>query len=259
MPGPLGRDKGASKSEKLRRSPKRPGKERLKESQISVQSNRLTPIPTVGQKSYGKRGYKPQGMGNSFTLSESTWRENTPRGGRVSPRKGSFREKSKRKVIYRKMVIDHELWNLRRSPHLKQLKRAILQVKRRRNPFFKFKNLFRKVKVRNPGDYSRYNTILKGGIFLTRKSIGIKVGTNIRKAKKLSYRDLEILISKLPFWATSYRYRQMTELAYAIIGRRPRETRETLSLPSAYKPPPGPRKSWGAHPRSNQTMLENPY
>jgi len=229
----LGRDKGTQRVYRPQSGPRRPPKkERLKESHDGVQSERPTPKPTSMAKP-ARRDKKSRGTSYSSSPSKSTFGDFIPRGG-GDPNKGSLGEKSKTKLIHQKMVIQHELWNLKRSPHLRRLTRAVAKVKEGRNPFFKFKNLFRTVKIRHPGDYHRYNTILEGGILLTKRSMGIRLTDQIRKVKKLSYREMEILISKLPFWATSYEYKQIAQLAFAIGNRCPRGTSEALSPPKAY-------------------------
>lgn len=230
---PLGRDKGIQRSKKPLKGPWRPPKkERLKESHDGVQSERLTPIPTSG-KNPTRRDEESLGICGSLFPSKSAKGIGTPGCG-GKPKKGSLGEKSKIKLIHQKMVIQHELWNLKRSPHLRRLSRAVTKVKEGRNPFFKFKDLFQSVKIRHPDDYTRYNAILEGGILLTRRSIGIRLTNQIRKVKKLSYREMEILISKLPFWATSYEYQQIARLAIAISWSLSSRNMRSFVAPKAY-------------------------
>ena len=233
---PLGRDRGVRRTKKPSKGPWRPPKkERLKESHDGVRSVRPTPIPTSGQNPTS-RDKKSRGTSNSSSPAKTTLGANTPRGGGEPKNMGSLGEKSKAKprLIHQKMVIRQELWNLKRSPHLRRLSRAVAKVKEGRNPFFKFKDLFRKVKVRHPGDYNRYNTILSGGILFTRRSIGIRLTDQIRKVKKLSYREMETLISKLPFWATSYEYQQIANLAFAIFWSLSSKEKAKLCQPKVY-------------------------
>jgi hypothetical protein len=264
----LGRNWGASKNKRSSKKPRRPVKERLKEAHlISVKSERHPPIPTSGEKPTSN-GEIPFRRKNLERVRVPLIHPSKLLGRGLSPptkdgsslEKGPSRKKPRRKVIYQKMVIDHELWNFKRSPNFKQLKFSVAKVKEGRNPFFKFKDLFQQVQIRSPDELSRYNAILKGGILLSKRSIGIRITPLIRKVRKLSCRDMEFLISKLPFWATSYRHDQMIKLAFVIYSHSLRGTSETLSQHTQRLTisPPGPRKPWGVHPRPTQAMLEDP-
>jgi hypothetical protein len=266
--GSLGRNWEASKNKTSSEKSRRPAKERLKEAHlISVKSERHPPIPTSREK--------PTRNGEIPFRSKNLERVRVPlihpskllsRGLSPSTKDGSTLEKGpskrkpRRKVIYQKMVIDHELWNFKRSPNLRRLKFSVAKVKEGKNPFFKFKDLFREVQIRSPDELSRYNAILKGGILFTKRSIGIRITPLIRKVRKLSCREMEFLISKLPFWATSYRHDQMIKLAFVIYSHSLRGKCEALSQHTQRLTisPPGPRKPWGVHPRPTQAMLEDP-
>jgi hypothetical protein len=219
----LGRNKGAQEVKKPLRSPQRPAKERLKEAHNSVKSERQPPIP-ISNKKITNNGQKPFRSKNLERVRIPLIHPSKLFARGLSPpiedgcslEKGSPGRTSKRKIIYQKLVIDRELWNFKRGPNFKQLKKSIVKVKEGRNPFFKFKDLFQQVQIRAPDELRRYNAILKGGILLSKRSLGIKITPLIRKVNKLSYRDMEFLISKLPFWATSYRHDQMIKLAFVI-------------------------------------------
>jgi hypothetical protein len=158
------------------------------------------------------------------------------------------------------LVFDNESWNFKRSPRLKQLKKSIALAKEGKNLLYGFKDLFRKVKIRTLEDYNRYKSIVDGGLFLTRKSIGIGIIPPVRKVRKLSFRELEFLYSKLAFWPTSFSPSLGKEVTDALdkssvpCERISRNYAATIGLHS----PTGPRKSWGVHPRSNQASWKIP-
>lgn len=108
------------------------------------------------------------------------------------------------RLIYQKLELGLTSWNLKRSPRLKKLKLSIKKVIEGRNPFYKWKDILTNVKISNMETYNRYKTVLEGGFLFTRRSIGDWVEPQIRIVRKLSFHMMEILISKLPFWATSY-------------------------------------------------------
>jgi hypothetical protein len=226
---PLGRGKGRGKRKNSPIVPKRPVKDRLKEPHDGVRSVRPAPSPTKGVNTSGMTTISSPALQrprvpfrHPVTPNESINRAlcRVIDGG-VVPRRDPPKHKPKRSVIYQKLVLDDEPWNFKRSPSLKLLKKSIQRVKERNNPFYEFKDLFCKVKIRNLEEYNRYKSILEGGFFLTRRSIGIGIVPPIRKVKNLSFQDMEFLISKLPFWATSFQLFQMKELALAMYHRGP--------------------------------------
>jgi hypothetical protein len=213
----LGRHKAVKKISKSSNKPRRPGKDRLKEQHpIKVLSGRQAPKPILGQKTENKPAKKPGGPRkrpqplhgiNAWLMSlvdsgkSPKWR--WPKG----------KKPKKPKVKFQKWDLTHEPWNFKRSPSLRRLKKSLIQVKRGKCPYFKFKDLFRKIKIRTLGRYNRVMSILEDGLLVTARPIGIRLTAQIRRVRKLSFRDLETLVSKLPFWATSYRPATMYRLA----------------------------------------------
>jgi hypothetical protein len=105
---------------------------------------------------------------------------------------------------YQKIDVGNTSWNFRRSPRFKRLKLSLLKTKERRNPFFRWKGILKKIKIPNAKTQSRYMAILSDGLLFTGGRLGIGLTSQIRIVRKLSFRNTEILLSKLPFWATSY-------------------------------------------------------
>jgi hypothetical protein len=177
--------------------------------------------------------------------------------GGSTPKTGNSRKKPKVKIKFQKWDLDNEPWNLKRSPCLARLKNSLSLVKEGKNPFFKFKDLLTKIKIRTLGEYNRYMTILEGGLILTRKPIGIKVTPLIRKVKTLSFRDIEIIVSKLPYWASSYESCDIQKLAGVAKSHSSYRCAKQCR-PKGFYPPPGPMNPWYVRSRSNQTLLEGP-
>jgi hypothetical protein len=202
--GALGRHKGAT-SCLTSRSPRRPAKqERLKEPHESVRSERPAPIPSDCQKTKANRDCKSRTVVSRPPQRKPGGKDKTAsRCGKTQSGRPYPKKKGKR-VVYQKWHIPQESWNLKRSPRLVRLRKSLAKVVRGKCPFYQFKDLLRNVKIRSLGSYNRYKSILEGGFLLTRRSIGIGILPPIRKVVNLSFREMEILISKLPFWATSY-------------------------------------------------------
>lgn len=108
------------------------------------------------------------------------------------------------RLIYQKLELGLAPWNLKRGARLRKLKLSIQKVREGRNPFYKWKDILANVKISNVETYNRYKAVLEGGFLFTRRSIGDWVEPQIRIIKRLSFHMMETLISKLPFWATSY-------------------------------------------------------
>jgi hypothetical protein len=206
--GALGRPVGTKKDKKASKYPARPGKDRVKERHsIKVEPERHVPEPkgeggkpSPKAKLAKKRPSRSQSSRNPDEVLKNLTGDDFPRTRRYPRVKCS-----RKKLIYQKMDLANEPWNLLRSPSLKRLKKSLAQVKKGNNPFYKFKDQLREVKIRTLGRYNRLMSALSGGLLFTAYPIGCWVTPCIRKVRKLSFRDLEILVSKLPFWATSYR------------------------------------------------------
>jgi hypothetical protein len=255
----LGRRKGLSRSKKSRDVPKHPSfEECLKEPHNRVRSERPAPIPDKTEKVKVKKVYKPRDSIKSRPSRSIDKQVNNLIDRGLSPERRTFRSKKPKVMIkYQKWELDEEPWNLKRSPRLRQLKKAKLKVKYGRNPFFQFKDLFSKVKIQNLGVANRYMTILKGGLLLTKRSIGTWVTPQIRRVASPSFRELEIIISKLPFWATSYSFPKIRKLAFLVkhyqvsVGNHAKQchTKTELDLP------PGPTMLRGAYYTTYQPTL----
>jgi hypothetical protein len=216
---PLGRGKGLNRKPSVN-VPWRPAKDLLKQPRKSVLSEKRAALP--------KREVEKTPLGNVIKRSRRQeyvpWpirKVNEKLLASIGPgeplRKRNFRtKKSKVKFKYQKWILEDESWNLKRSPRLKKLKKNFKKVVRGKNPYYQFKDVFKNVKIRNLGNLDRYKSILKGGFLATTRSIGIRVTAQIRKVENLSTRDMEILISKLPFWATSYTLPEMRKLCFLI-------------------------------------------
>jgi hypothetical protein len=213
----LGRQRGSLRKTTSKGRPGYPAKEYLKEPRHSVQSIRPVPIPSSGQKSTvaDEKSGRWFDLRSYMTIDE---RLNALLDGddQTSHRRVLGIKQPRTKLIYQKWCINHESWNLKRSPRLRRLKNSLAKVKGGRNPFYQFKDLFQNVKIRNLGEYNRYKAILEDGFLLTGRSIGIWITPQIRRVKSLSIREMEIVISKLPFWATSYEFSQIRRLALMI-------------------------------------------
>lgn len=258
--GSLGRNRGAMKGKNPSSSPGHPAKECLKEPRDGVRSERSAPEPIVGVVSYKKdrmSNSRKRHLRNRNPLSQTKPINQVlvrQLNGGKSPKRDRFRVKAKPKIIYQKWDLSNEPMNFKRSPRLKQLRESLRQTKEGRNPYFRFKDLFRKVKVRTQRHYDRYMSILEDGLLITKRSIGIRVTPLIRKVKKLSFRELEILISKLPFWATSYRpatiYRLVVQAARNCWPYK--DMRDIAALGDFSELPPGPCYSMVRTPRTDQ-------
>jgi hypothetical protein len=204
----LGGHKGKKKDYKPSIDPRRPGKDRPKERHSTkVGLNRHVPKPIpLKENVKGKSAKKPK---KGVPHPKSQWRADKKlkvSAGCDFSRNTRFPKPKKQrvKVIYQKWRFPDEPWNLLRSPSLRRLKLSLMRVKKGNNPFYKFKDLCRHVKIRTPGRYKRFMSILSGGLVITPLPLGCWVSPQIRKVRKLSFQDLETLISKLPYWATSY-------------------------------------------------------
>jgi hypothetical protein len=208
----LGRRKGSLKLNKVQNNPRWPAnKDHLKEPRDGVLVNKLAPIPSKGKEPLRLKDKKSSGYTEPKRPTKplpSRWvnrkLELLINDGRPLLRGRLRPKKPKTKVIFQKWNLDNESWNLKRSPRLKRLRWSLAKVVKGENPFYKFKDLLKKVKVRSLGAYNRYKSILDGGFLVGARSIGIRVTPQIRKVVSLSFREMEILISKLPYWATSY-------------------------------------------------------
>lgn len=259
--GALGRRRLGRGGKIPRSIPGTPQKEYLKGAHISERLEKPPLKPTLCKKT------QRNGLERPDKLSRNRRKVPTPtkslneklcrliREGLPS-NKGTPTKKRKCRVLDQKWIIDTELWNLKRSPHLKALRRSVNKAKEGKNPFFRFKDLFRKVKIRSPGEYNRYKSILEDGFFLTRKSIGIGIIPPIRRVKRLSYQEMEFLISKLPFWATSYKFAEICKLARVASNYLPNRNTRNYAAHRGYLPPPGPYNLVVRTPTYQQAMLE---
>lgn len=134
-----------------------------------------------------------------------------PKSGTHHFNSGPLPERRKR-MIYDKVDLTTEPWNLKRSPRLKLLLVRVNEIKEGFNPFFKFRRIFKRTKIKNCNVYNRCMKVLNGGLIYTDQTIGIKLTGHIRKVSHLTKRSLEILLSRLPFWASSYTCSQIHDL-----------------------------------------------
>jgi hypothetical protein len=222
LTGALGGHRGSGLI-RFGRSPGRLVKDRPKEPHDGVVSERLAPKPVSKKRKLRDKSPKV----TSVRKPERPKRRSRPHQGvdeylnRLidggEPRTRA--PKVKRpwvKVKYQKWDLTQESWNFKRSPRLKKLRKSLNQVIKGNNAFYKFKAIFANVKISTPGEYNRYMSILSEGLLVTARPIGIRITPLIRKVRNLSYQDLEFLISKLPFWATSYETAKIHKLALAI-------------------------------------------
>jgi hypothetical protein len=219
---PLGRGKGRRRKPSST-VPWRPAKDLLKQPRKSVLSEKRAALPT--------KVVEKTPLGNVIKRSRRQeyvpWpirKVNEKLLASIGPgeplKKRNFRtKKPKVKFRYQKWLFEDESWNLKRSPRLKKLKKNFKKVVAGKNPFYQFKDVFKNVKIRNLGNLDRYKSILKGGFLATTRSIGIRVTAQIRKVGNLSTRDMEILISKLPYWATSYTLPEIRKLCFLVCGQ----------------------------------------
>jgi hypothetical protein len=218
----LGRGKGRRRKPSTT-VPWRPAKDLLKQPRKSVLSEKRAALPT--------REVELSPLGNVIKRSRRQvyvpWpirKVNEKLLASVGPgeplKKRNFRtKKPKIKFKYQKWIFEDESWNLKRSPRLKKLKKNFKKVVEGRNPYYQFKDVFKNVKIRHLGNLDRYKSILNGGFLATTRSIGIRVTAQIRKVENLSIRDMEILISKLPYWATSYTLPEIRKLCFLVCGQ----------------------------------------
>jgi hypothetical protein len=253
--GALGRRRGARKGKNPSRKPGHPAiEECLKEQHTQVLSERRAPEPAVPKKNRQK-AKKPKEFRRLNPQRHVDRKLNILIHGGKPLKKRTPRVKNPRiKLIRQKWQLTKEPWNLKRSPRLRRLRKALNQVVRGQNPFYKFKDLFKSVEIRTLGRYNRVMSILKDGLVISTKSIGIRVTAQIRKVKRLSFRDVEFLISKLPYWATSYSHAQMCTLAVLAGSYMPVRPMRSSSpnLKADSIPPPGPRNPWCVHPRTSR-------
>jgi hypothetical protein len=225
--GALGRHRG-SKSKTNDKSPRRPAKDRLKEPHDGVLPGKHAPIPKQkGKKpdAYSKNSRPvsvPVRSARSRLCQDIDRRINVLIDGSQPLNKGSPKEKKPRtRIKYQKWDLSAESWNFLRGSRLKRLRKSLNQVIEGRNPFYKFKGIFNNVKIHNLGYYNRLTAILDNGYVLSGRPIGIGIVPPIRRVWKLSFREVEFLISKLPFWATSYKYSKIYKLAMVISYNQP--------------------------------------
>jgi hypothetical protein len=206
------------------------GNTRPSGSHIRVKSERHPLKPSLPER---------QGKGPGKPLRTNTRVRSSPLGidqvvnnliKGVSPHKvGRAKRHTRRpKVIWEKIQIPEDSWNLKRSPRLKRLKASRNQVRKGFCPYRKFKDLFKSVKIHSLKVYNRYKPILENGLLLTRRSIGNRVTPQIRKVTRLSFKEMEIIISKLPFWATSYTIMEIYDVARVAFSQHSCKGYETL-------------------------------
>jgi hypothetical protein len=216
---------GSKRLKKPKDNPRRVAKRRLKEPQI-ISVKAKTPAPMSS-----KKGKTPSGKGQKKALRRNKSHASSRTQyqvisdliyGDAPPIQRTPKDKTRRgRVKYRKWILDSQSWNFKRSPCLKQLKNSLRKVVRGANPFYEFKDLFKKVKVDTLGIYNRLKSILNGGLLVTTRSIGFGLIHPIRKVGRLSFREMELLVSKLPFWATSYSYSDIRAIAFVINNHVP--------------------------------------
>jgi hypothetical protein len=225
--GALGRHVGSSYT-RFKKSPGRLGKDRPKESHDGVVSERLTP----NSQSIPKWNGRQQNSAESVKKQKRSIRPGPHQdidkylnrlidGGKPPNKRPPEALPPRVKVKFQKWDLSKESWNFKRSPSLTRLKKSLRRVIEGNNAFYKFKSIFRNVKITTPERYNRCMSILYGGLIVSTKPIGIGIVPPIRKVRKLSFQDLEFLISKLPFWATSYRFEVLFKLASAISSSQP--------------------------------------
>jgi hypothetical protein len=88
------------------------------------------------------------------------------------------------------------------------------------NPWFQIRNRLRfSTQPIEPWKISKIKSILEGGLVYTSFSIGVRVGKTLRLVKGLTPHGMRFLISRLPFWATSYSSRDVALLDHYLNGR----------------------------------------
>jgi hypothetical protein len=220
--GALGRHKGRNKEYKPSSQPRRPVKDRLKEPHpIKMSPERNAPKPVhirrgLYKTAKSRRGHSgplpSRGINEkllSFIDEGKLFYKERPRVRNPKP-----------KLIYQKWDLSNEPWNFLRSPSLRRLKSSLMKVKRGLCPFYEFKDLFKKVEIRTSGRYNRILALLEGGLLYSALPIGSRITPQIRKVRKPSFRNLEIIVSKLPFWATSYKFATLYKLALLLAPRQ---------------------------------------
>jgi hypothetical protein len=147
------------------------------------------------------------------------------------------------RLKYRKWLLESQSWNFKRSPYLARLRKNLNKVIEGDNPFYRFKDVFRKGRINIPGKYNRLKNLLDKGLLVTTRTIGVGIIYPIRKVRKPSLQEVEFIISKLPFWATSYKFTTIRKIAFLIKCQVPVRPCEA-SLPKTDGLPTGPVNPW---------------
>jgi hypothetical protein len=225
-----------------------------------VQSIRPTPKPKEEGKSSKRSVKNRRDTKRSRPFNSTDYWINSLIDGGTPLKKRTYRmRKPKVKVKFQKWDLTNESWNLKRSPCLRRLTSSLNKVKHGKNPYFQFKDLLVSARVRSLGAYNRYKSILEGGFFVSAKPVGVWITPQIRKAKNLSFQDMEILISKLPFWATSYTPAQIARLLSLVRNQvstkgKAKQCHQQRSMDYLRVPLSAP---WCVLPRTNRHLLEN--
>jgi hypothetical protein len=243
--GAWDRHTGSLKPIQFKGCPKRPAKDRLKESQgIPVLDKKPTPKSLKMPDKHFKKSKKALRPFKAFSPSGAIDRQLNAviDSGEPPIQRIPKPKRDRNKIKFHKWELDSESWNFKRSPHLIRLRKNLNKVIGGRNPFYRFKDLFKR-KILKPGILKRLNNLLDGGLLVTTRALGVGIKHPIRKVRKLSFQDMELLISKLPFWATSYSFTTISKIAFLMNSQVPVRPCEA-SLPKTDGSPPGPVNPW---------------
>jgi hypothetical protein len=109
------------------------------------------------------------------------------------------------RFVSAKLDIPDELVRFKRSRDFKDLKRSLRATNGGRNPFYRFRAALKNLRRCPTHIQDQISSALEGGLIMTDKYFpGIRITNRILMVKKPSWWDTEILLSKLPYWATSY-------------------------------------------------------
>jgi len=108
-----------------------------------------------------------------------------------------------------------------KNSDIRRVYRSYARNLRGKNPWFQLRKDFNfQIEDLEPWKIKRIKSILEGGFLYTRTRIGVKVGNYLRLVKSLTPHGMRFIISKLPFWATSYSFLEISRIRHFIVSKR---------------------------------------
>jgi hypothetical protein len=253
--------RGRRKPSKFTNVPRRPAKDRLKEPQSNKTelSSKRAPISHKGkEKSFIEKGEKTLRLNRPLPPTRSLDKalNDLIDSGDPPIQRTPKVKRPKGRVIFHKWEFDEESWNFKRSPRLKQLRNNWFKTVKGRNPFYRFKDLFKNVKINTLGMYNRLKALLDRGLLVTTRSIGVGIKHPLRRISSPSIQDVEFIISKLPFWVTSYKFSEISKIAFLVLSQMPCGKFAKFVQTQQIGLPTGPTMSVVRTPRTNRHKLE---